>query len=350
MERWQCHRNTARRPLIVTVPVAQQPAGSTNIYKTAHHPPHSTSHLKQHSNVLRPPSCAVPLVFTHQQPNAPQVHPFLQPNPKKKKKKMEPSTTPTLLTLPPELLNLTLSYLHFPDSYHLRATCRLFASLIPGLPPASQPDWQLLLEAEKGQWARKRNRLACVHCARLLPATRFTDKAKSWRNGAWRACDECRACPESRGARVLCLGEWEGERRRKCGRMRGSGVREVVVGGVEKGVCGCCESAFERWGGRDARARSLCVGCSREQDEREHVGMREAEVVWKGVWIGGSGGGQGKVHLERWIDWDGYWQLEEARIEPGNNRWDGCYCDYCFDEPFTGWREVWKGLNIIKRE
>ncbi|KAB2579274.1 Cytochrome P450 3A12 [Lasiodiplodia theobromae] len=122
------------------------------------------------------------------------------------------TTAPTLLTLPPELLNLTLSHLRFPDSYHLRATCRLFASLIPALPPAEQPDWRLLLDAEKGRWARKRNRLTCVHCARLLPATRFTDKAKSWRNGEWRACDACRACPESRGAKVLALGgEWERE-------------------------------------------------------------------------------------------------------------------------------------------
>ncbi|KAF4306768.1 hypothetical protein GTA08_BOTSDO05936 [Botryosphaeria dothidea] len=234
-----------------------------------------------------------------------------------------------LLDLPPELLTSITSHLRFPETTLLRATCRVFATLIP--PQAS--DWQTLLAAEDGAWARRRNRLACVYCARLLPAARFTDREKS-RKKAFRACVAC-------WDEVLRV--WNGATKAaaaRCPRKGGSARREVRVDGWN-GVCGCCEGVFVRWGGRDA-ARSVCCACAGERLEKAGWQMGEAARLWRDL-----------EKVERPASgtyWDFDWELQEGREGQVYWDWGYGYCSCCVSvEPQT-WRDEWRGINIRRVE
>lgn len=244
-----------------------------------------------------------------------------------------------LLDLPPELLNLIVSHLDFPDTNHLRGSCRAFASMIPAQP---LPNWEVLVEAEEGAWARKRNRLACVYCARLLPATRFTDMEKS-RSKLWRACAECsrEALEELNPGSTWTWPNYAGVAA-GCMRRRTAFSRERRVEvGRQRGVCGCCGNAFERWGKMTAD-RAVCRGCEGDLWERRAGELAETNALWRDL-LGGD-----KREFARRVYWDFEWELQEARLGFVEWDWGYGYCPCCLDdEPFRGWREGWRGVNVI---
>lgn len=246
---------------------------------------------------------------------------------------------PPLLTLPPELLLLILTHLpdDFPTPTHLRATCRALAALIPAQ-PTTPPDWRRLVAAEDGAWALKRNRLACAGgCARLRHAARFTDREKSRASEAsraWRRCvDCCRREGEERG--------WTTEAWLERGTVV-SAVRRVVVEGAGR-VCKGCGNGY-LWDGVGGDA-GFCRRCERERWAGKRAVMGEGGRVWRDLRrvAGKRGGGWG-------MDGGCEWELWDARAEMRQGDYGYGYCACCLDDgPFVGWREGWRGVNVVNQ-
>ncbi|GME57583.1 hypothetical protein B0T10DRAFT_497862 [Neofusicoccum parvum] len=241
---------------------------------------------------------------------------------------------PPLLRLPVELHHLIIARLVFPETTHLRATNRHFASLIP-----PQPSTYLdLAAADSGAWATRRRRLACAYCARMRPARRFADAQKE-RAAAERAC---RDCEESYRAAVRWPARWPYVPR-ETAPTRYTDDRRVVVGGVgvdwvAVGVCKWCRNGFARWGGRTADRR-VCRECPERPwaEVTEETGrlFRDLERLEKGAWWSWE-----------WDDFN-WWDMEDLRCP---------MYDYWFEWDMEYWdgRQVWadehRGVYIRARE
>jgi protein-arginine kinase activator protein McsA len=242
-----------------------------------------------------------------------------------------------LLRLPTELQLLLVSHLVFPDTAHLRATCSTFASLIP----AQLSDYKTLLDAEDGAWARKRNRLTCVFCARMRPSTCFTDAQKAGRRD-WRCCHDC-AISYADGYTYRVYYDISSTLPRHAHRTNFSPVRKPQVNGKEKAICKNCHNAFGQWGKLPAD-RGVCIGCAVENFEQEELGIMQLEGYMKDL----------NKACGRDVLW---WPMEwsEMVVVRGELTWEecglyGCFCDYCTDEQeLPRWRDGRRGVQVRAR-
>ncbi|KAJ0418531.1 hypothetical protein BJY00DRAFT_314897 [Aspergillus carlsbadensis] len=127
-----------------------------------------------------------------------------------------------LLTLPPELHLLILTYLPFPSRTHLALTCTYFHNLIP---PMTHTE---LLAAESTEFATTRDLYACRYCLRLRHSSAFGDRMLHRRRGRRGKSAGRRFCVEC------------GLRPRGGGEARYGPGAKVVRGGVVFVVCRVC--------------------------------------------------------------------------------------------------------------
>ncbi|KAH7124355.1 hypothetical protein EDB81DRAFT_812747 [Dactylonectria macrodidyma] len=161
----------------------------------------------------------------------------------------------SIFSLPLELRLTIIDKLAFPDTANLRATCRSFASLIP----AQSSHYLDLLAVEDSAWAVKRGCLTCVYCARMRPASAFTEQEKSKKTARavqFRCCYSCALAYDATGV-VL---------RDRCTPVNHTRTRfsndktKVHVDHIERAICKWCHNSFNRWGSRYAD-REVCTRC-----------------------------------------------------------------------------------------
>ncbi|KAK7430479.1 hypothetical protein QQZ08_002998 [Neonectria magnoliae] len=163
-------------------------------------------------------------------------------------------TPSPLSVLPPELHHLIIDHLAFPDTAHLRATCRFFASLIP----TQSSHYVDLIAAEDSAWAVNQRRLTCVYCARMRRASAFTEKQKAHKP-EYRSCYEC--VQGSLDPRDRDFTRWSWSEPKNYHRTRFTDEhRKLNVDHIETAICQWCHNYFKRWGKQNA-GRGVCSGC-----------------------------------------------------------------------------------------
>ncbi|KPM35804.1 hypothetical protein AK830_g10786 [Neonectria ditissima] len=165
---------------------------------------------------------------------------------------MTPS--PPISRLPIELHHLIIDTLAFPDTAHLRATCRFLAALIP----AQSSHYADLIAAEDSVWAVSRCRLTCVYCARMRRASAFTEKQKA-EKPEYRSCYECQLKDLDSFDRQPTRWSWRAPKNHHRTRLTDE-PRKLKVDHVETEFCQWCHNVFKRWG-RENAGRGVCSGC-----------------------------------------------------------------------------------------
>ncbi|KAH6991266.1 hypothetical protein BKA56DRAFT_705685 [Ilyonectria sp. MPI-CAGE-AT-0026] len=242
-----------------------------------------------------------------------------------------------ILNLPAELYPLIIDYLVFPDTAHLRATSRFFASLIP----TQSSGYLDLAAADDSIWAVRKWRLTCAYCARMRPASAFVEKQKT-KSAHFRSCYDCYEWGSGTpGERI-----WFSDIPINLHRTRFNNEHrklKLEVNRREKDICRWCHNVFNRWGSKPA-SRAVCIECYHETPSNSII--LEEHRLWNDLqrmgrdavpnWHGFDGTDLGVI---RGDDGEWYFHFLWRDIDWGNGP--------LITEP---WRWGERGVTVMKRE